>query len=247
VFTVTEREDMRTELLAFAQADERISAAAITGSAARGTQDAWSDVDLAFGVAPGVSQEDVLAAWTEMMYRNHAAVHHFDVVVGAWVYRVFLLPSTLQVDLAFVPAAQFGARAPSFGLVFGTSVELPARQPPEATDLVGMGWLYALHVHRCVERGRLWQAELMLSGLRGEVLKLACLRHGLPTAEGRGFDGLPEDVTRPLEPALVASLQADEVRRAFEVAMAAFVAEARLVDGQLAGRIEPTLRQLLVG
>ena len=36
------------------------------------------------------------------MYDEHFALHHVDVVSGAWVYRVFLLPSTLQVDLAFV-------------------------------------------------------------------------------------------------------------------------------------------------
>ena len=235
---------MRTQLLAFARADHRISGAAITGSAARDAQDAWSDIDLAFGVAPGASLDEVLAAWTEMMYRDHEAVHHFDVVAGAWVYRVFLLRSTLQVDLAFVPADQFGARAPSFRLVYGSPVELPAPRPPVATDLVGLGWMYALHVDRCLERGRLWQAELMLSGLRGEVLKLACLRHGLLTAEGRGFDDLPDAVTRPLEPALAASLEPDELRRAFEVALKGLIAEARLVDAQLAERIEGTLRLL---
>src|SRR6266567_6268811 len=244
MFTVSEREELRTHLLEFAQADRRISAAAITGSATKGTQDEWSDVDLAFGVAPGVSLDEVLGAWTEMMYRDHAAVHHFDIPIGSWVYRVFLLRSTLQVDLAFVAADQFGARAPSFRLVFGNPVELPARPPPESTDLVGLGWMYALHVHRCVERGRFWQAKLMLSGLRGEVLKLACLRHGLPTSEGRGFDGLPDAVTKPLEAALAATLEPDELRRAFGVAMDGLIAEARLVDAHLAERIEPTLRLL---
>ena len=50
-------------------------------------------------------------------------LHHLDVWSGRWDYRVFLLPSTLQVDLAFVPAEDFGARAPTFKLVFGTAVE----------------------------------------------------------------------------------------------------------------------------
>ena len=34
----------------------------------------------------------------------------------------------------------------------------------------------------------------MISGMRDQVLALACLRHGLPAREGRGMDGLPADV-----------------------------------------------------
>ena len=48
------------------------------------------------------------------MYREHGAVHHFDVNIGAWIYRVFLLHIGLQVDLAFAPASEFGERAHTF-------------------------------------------------------------------------------------------------------------------------------------
>lgn len=63
----------------------------------------------------------MLADWTVLMYRQHGALHHMDVLSGATVYRAFLLASTLQVDIAFAPEAEFGAIAPTFRLIFGTA------------------------------------------------------------------------------------------------------------------------------
>src|SRR5207245_2811650 len=81
------------------------------GSAALGREDRWSDVDLALSVA--ADREQVLAEWTDRMYREHAAVDHLDVVFGATVFRVFLLASTLQVDVAFWPNEDFGPTGPA--------------------------------------------------------------------------------------------------------------------------------------
>jgi len=219
----------------------------MTGSATGGVQDAWSDVDLAFGVRDREAIPGVLADWTAMMYRDHGALHHVDVVVGAWTYRVFMLANQLQVDLAFAPAEEFGARAPTFRLMFGSSVELPRPRRPSPEEIFGMGWLYALHVRSSIERGRLWQAEYFLACLRGEVLKLACVRYGLPTSEARGVDRLPPEVTQPLEKALVGLLEPSQLRRAFAAATEALVAEARLLDRALSDRLEPLLRQLAHG
>ena len=54
MFTPEYRHQLREELIAAAGKDNRITGVAITGSAALGNEDAWSDVDLAFGIAePG--------------------------------------------------------------------------------------------------------------------------------------------------------------------------------------------------
>jgi hypothetical protein len=235
---------LRDELLARARTDVRIRGAAITGSGAAGAEDAWSDVDLAFGVAPNALMADILRDWTELMYRAHGALHDFDVVVGSWTYRVFLLESTLQVDLAFAPASDFGPRGATFRLLFGSAGELLVTAPPVASNLIGMGWLYALHARSCIERSELWRAEYMISGLRDQVLALACLRHSLPTAQGRGFAGLPASVTGPLQEALVRILEGDDLRRAFRVAIDGLLNEARLADPTLASRIGSTLLEL---
>ena len=69
--------------------------------------------------------------------RDHA-VHDVDVVAAAWTYRVFLVSGGLQVDLAFVPSAEFRALSPAFRLVSGIEQE-PSRFPsPGAGDIIGM-------------------------------------------------------------------------------------------------------------
>ena len=148
MFTTEERTRLRSGLLEHAAADGRISGAAITGSGADEREDRWSDIDLAFGVRNGADLQAVLADFTTHMYQQHLALTHLDVRAGTWIYRVFFLPSTLQVDLAFAPSADFRALAPTFRLVSGEANEpgsFPEQQPG---DIVGFGWLYALHARR---------------------------------------------------------------------------------------------------
>jgi len=231
-------------LLAVARADERITGAALTGSAALGAEDRWSDIDLALGVAPDADLGATMADWTDLMYAEHAAIHHLDVTARATVYRVFLLASTLQVDIAFAPGAAFGATAPTFRLLFGTEHEQVPTMPPDAAGLVGLGWLYALHARSSLARGRFWQAEYMISGVRDHALALACLRYGVPAVQGRGLDLLPPEVTAPIAGALVRSLDLGELARAFRVAAAALLREAGHVDAGLARRLADPLHEL---
>lgn len=235
---------LRSQLLEAARADPRLTAAAITGSASVGREDRWSDIDLAFGVREEAEVKPTLADWSERMYAEHHALHHLDVLRGAWIYRVFLLPGTLQVDLAFAPMTDFGARAPTFCLVFGAAVEPSSVPSATAEEIIGLGWIYALHARSSLARARLWQAEYMISAMRDQVLALACLRHGLAVQEGRGLDALPLDVTMPLRDALVRSLDAAELLRAFRVVTRGLVEELQRVNPELATRLEPTLQDL---
>jgi hypothetical protein len=244
MFTTEERDRLRSSLLERAASDGRIGCAAITGSAAEGREDRWSDIDLAFGVANAAEMQDVLAEWTAHLYRQHDALHHLDIRSGAWTYRVFLLTNTLQVDLAFVPAAEFRALAPTFHLMFGEANESQYAPSPPAADLIGWGWLYALHARTCLARGRRWQAEYTISGIRDSALALACLRHGLPAVHGRGMDLLPAEVTAPFESSLVRQLDIVELTRAFQTATQGLLGEIRSLDEELAGRLQGALREL---
>jgi hypothetical protein len=247
VFTPADRDRLRETLISAARADERITGAALTGSASLGAEDRWSDIDLALGVAPDADLTEVISDWTGQMYADHRAVHHLDVISGATVYRVFLLASTLQVDVAFAPAAEFGPIAPTFRLLFGTAAERPPPSPPDPAELIGLGWLYALHARSSIARGRVWQAEYMISGIRDHVLALACLRHGVSPYQGRGMDQLPPDATTAVSGALVRSLDGAELGRAFRVATQALLAEIAQADRGLASRLTDTLAELAAG
>ena len=244
MFTPEERASIRSDLLEFAARDRRISGAAITGSAAEDNEDQWSDIDLAFGLADAADEPRALSDWTRYLYEKHLALHHLDVTAGAWIYRVFLLPGTLQVDLAFVQAAEFRPLAPTFRLIFGTAHEARQFPAPAASELIGLGWLYALHARSCLGRMRLWQAEYMVSGVRDYALTLACVRHGLPSVHGRGIDRLPREITARFEGALVRQLTTDELSRALRAAIEGFRTEVRAADEMLGERLEDTLAAL---
>ena len=244
MYTPTNRTNLRDALVAAARADSRVAGAALTGSAAVGAEDRWSDIDLALGLTPAADQSAVLADWTDRMYREHAAVHHTDVWSRGTIYRVFLLQSTLQVDIAFAPAEEFGALGPTFQLLFGEAVEQPQRGAPSPVDVVGMAWLYALHARSSIARGKAWQAEYMISGVRDHVLTLMCLRHGVPHSQGRGLHLLPSDGTSAVEATLVRSLGVEELRRAFRASVDVLLVEVEYVDADLAVRLAGPLRGL---
>ena len=185
VFTSQRREQIRGELVAAAKADSRISGAAHLGSAALGQLDRWSDIDLALGLAPDADLNQVLADWTTRLYRDYAAVATYDVRRGEILYRVFLLDNTLQVDLSFWPSNEFRAVGPKFSLIFGAAGEPIPAPVPATKDLIGMAWLYALHVRSSIARSRLLQAEYMLSGMRDNVLAMMCERHGCSGCAGQ--------------------------------------------------------------
>ena len=247
MFTPDHRARVRSDLLEYATRDRRISGAAVTGSAAIDSEDKWSDIDLAFGLADPAHQTDVLSDWTKYMYEKHLALHHLDVVAGSWIYRVFLLPGTLQVDLAFVHAAEFRPLAPTFRLVYGTANDsrgFPASTP---SGIIGLGWLYALHARTCIARERLWQAEYMVSGVRDHALALACIRHDLPAVHGRGMDRLPKEITARFERALVQQISTAELCRAFRVAVTCLQAEVQAADEKLGERLQETLNSVSEG
>lgn len=78
MFTPKERERLRQELVVAAQADERISGVAITGSAAGGVVDRWSDIDLAFGIANPARLREALDDWTDRMVPSPNEGHSME-------------------------------------------------------------------------------------------------------------------------------------------------------------------------
>ncbi len=103
----TQRDALRDSLVDRARQDADVIAAAILGSGATGQQDRWSDLDLALRLRPGVDQDRVIDRWTRLIFAEHGAVHRLDVHASGALYRVFLLDTSLQLDLSFWPAEEF--------------------------------------------------------------------------------------------------------------------------------------------
>jgi hypothetical protein len=147
--------------------------------------------------------------------------------------------------LALAPANDFGARGPTFKLVFGEARNVSHVHAPDPRELTGYGWLYGLHVRSSIARRRPWQALYMLNSMRDQVVALVELAAGLPALEARGVDRLPASVTRPLEATIARSLDLDELRRAFAATCHVLVSHSRTVDHGLSERLEVILARLV--
>ncbi len=244
MFSIDYRNRVRDHVLERARADGRIVAGAVVGSLATAEGDRWSDLDLTFGVAEGVPIGDVLDDFTTNLGTVFAAIDLFDVPSGAALYRVFLLPGCLQLDLSCAPASQFRALGPEFRLLFGDAADPAHAQPPPGRQLFGYAVHHALRARFCIERGRYWQAEYWASGVRDYALSLACRRRRLPVHHGRGFDLLPQDVRQAAESALPRSIEPAELLRALGGAVDLLLRESEEV-APLAERAAPELRRLM--
>jgi hypothetical protein len=186
-----------------------------------------------------------VAEWTERLYHHHEAVAHVDVMRGPTLFRVFLLENTLQVDVAFWRAEEFAATGPHFRLIFGEAKPRQNTPDPNPPSVIGMAWLYALHVRSSLARDRIFQAEYVLTGMRNHVCQLASLRCGVTPHQGRGLDDLPALERLTAAKCIPQSLELFELKRAFRTTMQALMEEVRHVDDQTATTLSGPLNDIL--
>jgi hypothetical protein len=236
VFTVEQRDALRERVLRLAEEDDRVVAGAAVGSLAVDDGDRFSDLDLTFGIAHHVPVTEVFDDWTTTLIDELGAVRLADLERGPTIYRVFLLPDALQLDLSMTPAAQFRPAGPRFRLLFGETAagepevstqprHLFIPTPPVAGDLFGWGVIYALHARACIERRRVWQAEHYVGAVRDHALSLACLRQGLPAAQARGYDDLPAETLARFEDTHVGAVELGALRAALAASVLALTRE----------------------
>lgn len=193
MYSPAERDSITTQLVKRAETDPLITGAALVGSSASGG-DRWSDVDLTMAVSPESTVDEVLADWTRFMVDELGSVVLFDLPVSPTIYRVFLLPGMLQVDLSFSPEHGFGPRGPRFHLLFGNPVEREWASQPNLESEFGWAVHHVLRTHFCIGRGKLWQAEYWLHQARDIALTLASIPYVADARNGRGFDDIPPEL-----------------------------------------------------
>ncbi|NOS86574.1 MAG: hypothetical protein HOP31_15675 [Ignavibacteria bacterium] len=216
MFTIQYRQEVRQRLINNAKNDSRIVSAAIIGSYAHGKEDRWSDIDLTFGVAESTSISSMIDSWTDLISNEFDGITLFDVKRENTIYRVFILPGCLQVDLSFSPVSEFGAVGPHFKLLYGNQYEKAQPRSLPIQELFGYMVHHILRARFCMERNRLWQAEFWISEARNYALKLACQSRGLNIDYGRGFDDLPQNILDLFKDSFVKKLNKKEIIRSIQ-------------------------------
>ncbi|MCB9828954.1 MAG: hypothetical protein H6806_04190 [Planctomycetes bacterium] len=173
LFAPGRRSEVQAVLRRWADEDPAIVAGAVVGSEARDAVDRWSDIDLTFAVDDVAARDGTLARWTARMEGELQAVALFDVSRGLTIYRVFLLPDALQVDLSFSPAEGFGPKGPDFRLLFGTASPPPPPAAAPVASWLGEAVHHALRARIAVERGPLQAAFWIQTAAAGYLVSRA--------------------------------------------------------------------------
>ncbi len=244
MFTTAEREAIRAALVDAARHDPAVVGAALVGSAARDAEDEWSDIDLALQLAHGADEPAVVREWTDVVGGISPVADTVDLVSGGVRYRVFLLESSLQVDLSFWPFDRFRSTGEPFRLLFGTPQEPAEAGRPDLPRTIGTAWLLALHARSAIARGRLWQATTMLDQLRDEVVTLMCVRSDLPFWHGRGVDSLSSGDRSKLERGRAARVSRTELDASRCALVRLLFDEIEQRDAPWAARLAPALDEL---
>lgn len=214
MFDVEARERLSRHILAMVADDPRVEAAAVVGSLAFTEGDRFSDIDLTFAIGDGADLRVVLDDWTARLAVDEEFDVLFDLVSGASIYRVFLFPGALQVDLSVTASSSFGARGDTFRMLYGQAAALPDQAPRSVDDMAGYAVHHALHARTSIERDRRIQALYWIGELRNEALFIAMRRAGVESSQARGAHRLPPGLQAETERSLPTSLDEVELRRA---------------------------------
>jgi hypothetical protein len=244
MFSISYRNNVRNYIIDMATSDKRLTSAAIVGSFASGHEDRWSDIDLSFGVSEQYPVNEVLEDWTKKIVGEFSATRLFDLPANNLIYRVFILPGCLQVDISLASSSTFTATVENYKLLFGQVVKKPGINSESAEKLFGFTVHHLLHARVCIERGRFWQAEYWISAARDHCLTLSCMKFGLRTPYGRGYDDLPVEVLDIFKNSLVASVEKDELIRCLREVITGLLSTTELVK-EMAAMVAPQLVELM--
>jgi predicted nucleotidyltransferase len=204
-------QDIINRFVAACQADERIVAATLYGSYARGAADAYSDLDLGL-LTTDEAYEDFLAGRETFIRLLGEPLFLEDFDLPHIVFFVF--PDGTEVELSFGRESQLQHNhgGPYQVLLdkknILTEAVFPRRHPTQAEShetlrrLVYWFWHDLSHFIAALGRGQLWWAYGQLEALRRYCVNLVRLRHNF-AVEADGYDkveqALPVDQLSPLQ------------------------------------------------
>jgi hypothetical protein len=178
--------------VAACQADERAVAAFLGGSYARGTADAYSDLDL-YLITTDTAYEDFLAGREDFVWLLGEPAFLEDFGIPGIVF--FIFRDGTEGELGFGRESEFTTIHSGpykvlleknrilAGAVFPRREPDPAEQAEQLRRLVYWFWHELSHFITAMGRGQLWWAYGQLEALRRYCVNLARLRQNLADAD----------------------------------------------------------------
>ena len=180
-----------SRLVAACQADERVVAAFLGGSYARGTADSYSDLDLGL-ITSDAAYEDFLAGWAAFIRLLGEPVFLESFNLPNIVF--FIYADGTECELALGRASQFtNMHSGPYSVLLDkhgilSETVFPWHEPDQAEQietlrrLIAWFWHDLSHFITAMGRGHLWWAYGQLEELRRQCVNLARLRQNFSAA-----------------------------------------------------------------
>lgn len=230
MYSIQDRNYVQNLIIELSKNDTRITDCAIVGSESVGENDKFSDIDLTFGVKNDINISQILNEWNDLMSERFDANVLFDLPYEESIYRVYLLPNALQVDLSFTPHKNFGAITTRFKLLFGQSSEREQKRPPELPNVFGYCVLYALKSRCSTERKKYRQSFHYLNELRNNLMILKCLTLKTNPFDGRSYDELPISFLNKIKRTLAKDVKQSDLNNSLKNLTTILTEEAELLN-----------------
>jgi predicted nucleotidyltransferase len=205
-----DREVVLDRFVAACSADDRIVAAFLAGSAARGEADEHSDLDLSV-VVPDDDLDDVVDDRERLIAQLGDALFLEDFGIDRLVFAI--LSDGTDIELHFVRESELDrvrsgphrVLEDDRGVLAGVTFPWPefdrATQTRELRDVLMGFWHDLSHFAAAIERDHLWWAAGQLEALRAYCVRLARIEHGAEPMPDEPYWKLDAEMpTAPLEP-----------------------------------------------
>ena len=218
--------------VAACQADERVVAAFLGGSYARGAVDAYSDLDL-YLITSDAAYDRFVAEHQAFLHRLGTPLFMRDFTDYGFDLILFMLADGTEGELGLGRAGHFthihsgpytvllDKQGVLDGAVFPVAAVPEAEQVETLRDVTGWFWHNLSHFITALGRGQVWAAAGALEDLRRSCVNLARLRHDF-SARADGYEklelALPIEEVAPLAATFVPLAPAALLRAALVLA-----------------------------
>jgi predicted nucleotidyltransferase len=194
--------------VAACRADERVVAAFLGGSYAKGTADSHSDLDLSV-ITTDAGFEDFVAGREAFLQQSGELVFLEDFDLQNLVFFIFADDSEGELyfgsesQLDHIQSGPYRVLLDKKGILAGAT--FPEEQPAQAEQIETLRrqiywfWHELSHFTTAMARGQLWWAHGQLEALRNCCMNLARLRHNFSDADVGSEPYFKVDKTLPIE------------------------------------------------
>jgi predicted nucleotidyltransferase len=202
-----DREAVLDRFVEACSADDRIVAAFLAGSAARGEADEHSDLDLCAVVSDGAFDE-VVANREALIARLGDALFLEDFGNDALVFAILADGTDIELhivrrgELDRVGAGPNRVLIDDHGVLAGVTFPWPEPDLPalieELRNVVMWFWHDLSHFAAAIDRGQLWWAAGQLEQLRGHCVRLARVEQGVEPMPDEPYWKLDDEMSTAL-------------------------------------------------